>query len=176
MKKYFVVIFMVASVTGMQKQLQKAIAKSDLQKMELLLSKLKQGSPQESSYLLDTQKIDLDQLQLYAQECGQYAQHIKDTRNNVHVYTRVVLGVTTFSTGLLTAGYYFYQSVTSNPSGTYGEFLTMLAATGALMGHGIENIRMAIGNHEAHNLYAKHTAIQALIGKARQESVLDTSL
>jgi hypothetical protein len=160
----------------MQTQLQKAIAKSDLEKVELLLSNLKNRSPQESTFLLNTQKIDLDLLQEYAHECGQYAQQVKETRNNVHVYKRVVLGITTFSTGLFTAAYYFYQSATSHQSGTYAEFLSMLAATGGLMGHGIENIRMGIGNHEAHSLYAKHMAIQALISKARQESLLDTSL
>ena len=178
MKKYMMVVFFALTLNCMQKQLQHAIQQSDLEKVQNLLDHIKKPHVHDATPLLRSasKDIDLEQLHTMAQKLLQESDTSKNTRQNLHFYKRVTLGIATLTTGLFTAGYYFYQSTAHGQSGSYKEFLTILCASGGLIGHGSEQIRLGIGNYDAHNLYAKNLAISHLIDSAWQESVQDTSL
>lgn len=84
---------------------------------------------------------------------------------------RITLGLATITTGLAISGYYFYQSAVHTKTGSLQNAISILAASGGLIGHGIEQMRLGFGNHDAKNIYAKHLAISHLIADAKQKAV-----
>lgn len=158
-------------IFGMEKDLRQAIWQSDLKKVEAILT-LYQNQPQEndSSRLLSAHaNINLEHIHDFAQSLTNQKAELKESRNNIHVYKRATLGLASIGTGVAIVGYYFYQAVAQGKSESLNNFLSILVAAGGLAGHGVEQIRLGLGNHDAINAHAKHAAILQLIESAQRK-------
>lgn len=156
-------------VLGMEKELTKAVREADTIKVQQLLAQLNNPEPaQSATALLASKTVDLNSIQQLTFKLLQEKHEAKDTLHNIDVYKRFALGITTMGIGLYTIGYYFYQSAAQGKSGSMQNFLSIIVASGSLIGHGGEQMRLGYGNHDAINAHAKYTTITQLIEHAKQ--------
>lgn len=169
MKILFFIITIGLPIFGMEKELRQAIKESDLHKVETLLAGNKNHlQVDDSSGLLPRSGVNLQQIHYFAQSLTKQKAELKESRNNIHVYKRALLGITSMGMGLAIVSYYFYQAVAQGKSESMSNFLSILVAAGGLAGHGAEQFRLGLGNHDAINSHAKHAAILQAIESARK--------
>lgn len=171
MKKLVLLLLSVFSCAGMEHELSRAIENGESKKVEALLKQLTQAQSEATSEITELTRANLNIHQLHELAINLEEQHAetKDSLNNIDVYKRVGVGLSTIGSGIFVIGAYFYHLEHSHLGYDSPTTLSVLSAGGGMILHGAEQIRLGITNEDAIHRHARHKVISELTKKAKEQ-------